>query len=546
MRFEIALRPTVSRLALGFCVALALTNCATAPKRPLPPVEPWGDLSRPYGDALDAAAREALGRRDPAYSVYYDAIWLEDFYTLDMVQRQARERRAHALRVRATTLRDMSGLDSLGLYLEALHTAPVDIKSYEHAGRILLNRGAWRRGHALLVQGIRLDPRNGVLWTLLGAAYLQVGNNSKARVALEYALLQGDREIKRVNVAENLATLYVQEGEYARADSLISETAGGIPAWLQSYVRAKEAWTQGDLRTAGRELREAARDSLAHSAVYVDLGALELQSDSLDAAEAAYRRALHLDPHQQSARNGLGLVQWARGDLDQAMLRFARLVRVNPHNYAAQLNYGGVLLDAADAHDNRDAADSLRALAVRHFGVCIDADYRRSSAYAGRAQAHLRRGEYDAALADARQLTGSPTHDEHARLLIARASLSSGNASEAIEQLEPLYEAGSLPQIGIAMLGKALLEQKQYDRAASVLRRAVEAGAPSLSVAMNYAVALSESGKLDEAEAVLRDLVDAHPNDASLLQNLAAVLQRQGRIAEADQLLIRVNRLEGR
>jgi Flp pilus assembly protein TadD len=422
----------------------------------------------------------------------------------------------------------------------------VDIQSYEQAGRILLDRGAWRRGHALIVQGIRLDPRNGVLWTLLGVAYTQVGSRGKARAAFEYALAQGDREISRVNMAENLATLYVQQGEYARADSLISSTSGAIPAWLRSYAGAKEAWARGDLDAAHRELLEAARDSLAQSAVYVDLGALEHERGSLDAAEAAYRKALGLNPHQQSARNGLGVVQWARGDLDEAMLRFARLVRANPHNYAAQFNYGGVLLDAANGRDDPQATDSLYALAARRFGVCIDADYQRANALAGRAQAHLRRGDYDAALADARQLARSPAHDEKARLLIARASLSTGNPSEVVQQLEPLYENGSLSQVGLAMLGKAFLEQERYDRAASVLLRAVERGSPSLSVAMNYAVALSESGKLDEAETVLRGLIEEHPNDANLLQNLAAVLQRQGRIVEADRLLMQVNRLEGR
>ena len=541
-------RPQLRFRALAAALlALALGSCApSSTKKPLPPIEPWGDLARPYGDALDAAARDALGPRAPGFSVRYDEIWLEDFYTLDMRQRQARETQARGLRERARTLKRIGGLDSLGLYLEALHAAPVDIPSYEEAGRILLERGAWRRGHAILVQGIRLDPRNGVLWTLLGSAYAQAGNHTKARAAFEFALLQGDREVDRTNVAENLATLYVQESEYARAESLVLASAGAIPEWLGAYASAKQALERSDEDAAYQKLLEAARDPRAQSAVYVDLANLEQRRGNLDAAMDAYREALRLTPHSQAARTGLGVVMWARGDLEEAMVRFARLVRVNPVNYTAQFNFAGVLLDAAAKSQNAHVADSLNAQAIRRFSACIDANYQTPHALTGRAQAHLAQGDYDAALADARRVATFPDHDEPARLLIARVSLTTGDPREAVRQLEPPYETRTLSPVGLAMLGKALLELEQNERAAAVLLRAVENGSPSLSVAMNYAVALSKSSRLEEAESVLRGLIEEHPDDVDLLQNLAAVLQRQGRIVEADRLLMQINRLEGR
>ncbi len=512
----------------------------------MPPIEPWGDLSRPYGDAPDQAARDALGPRDPGFSVRYDEIWLEDFYALDMNVRQARERQARGLRERARTLKRVGGLDSLGLYLEALHAAPVDIPSYEEAGRILLDRGAWRRAHALVVQGVRLDPQNGVLWTLLGAAYLQLGNNAKARAAFEYALALGDRQVKRVNVAENLATLYVQDGEFARADSLVQAHAKTAPRWLGTYAQAKEALAQGDTETGYDRLRQAARDPGAPAAVHGDLAALEQRRGNLDAALESYRHALRLNPHAQPARLGLGVVHWARGEYDEAITRFARLVRANPYNYAAQFNYGGVLLEVAARENDPAVADSLNAAAIERFTVCIDGDYKRADATLARAQAHLARADTDAALADARRLATLPQHDTPARLLIARASLTRGDPAEVVRQLEPLYDDGSLPPTGLAMLGKAHLELEHFERAERVLLRAVETGSASVSVAMNYAVALSESGKLDEAETVLRRLLDENPDNVDVLQNLAAVLQRQGRIVEADRLLVRINRLEGR
>ena len=544
-------RAVVRALGRGV-VAAAVLGCTAwgcapaASKRTLPPIEPWGNLSQPYGDDLDAAAREALGPRDPRYSVRYHAIRLEDFWFQNPETRRLREAQAQTLRDRGRMLKRLSNIDSLDLYLEALHVAPIDVPSYEEAGRILVQRGASQRAHALIVQSIRLDPQNGVLWTLLGAAYVQIGNAGKARAAFEYALQQDDRQVRRTNVAEQLAALYIRAGEYARADSLVGAMATTVPSWLGSYSSAKEASSRGDVDAARAHFVEATRDPRAPSAVYVDLGDLERQRGDLGAAEAAYRKALQLEPHLQEARNGLGLVQWARGDLENASQRFARLVRSNTTNYVAQFNYAGVLLDSASESQDRRAADSLYALAAQHFGVCIQADYEAARARLGRSQAYLGRSDLDAAIADARQLASQPEYDVSARLLIARASLNAGNPSEAVQQLEPLYERGSLPPAGLATLGGAYLELQEPERAVAVLLRAVESGGPSLSVEMNYAVALSKSGRLEEAETVLRDLIDEHPNNANLLQNLAAVLQRQGRTVEADRLLIEVNRLEGR
>lgn len=181
------------RAALACVFVAAFAGCTSPSTRhDLPPVEPWGDLAHPYGDVIDEAARAALGPREARYSVRYREVWLEDFYALDMNVRQARERQARALRERAITLKRVGNVDSLGLYLEALHTAPVDIPSYQEAGRILLARGVPRRAHPILAQGIRLDPKNRVLWMLLGTAYEQLGDAEKARLSFEYAAQLSD------------------------------------------------------------------------------------------------------------------------------------------------------------------------------------------------------------------------------------------------------------------------------------------------------------------------------------------------------------------
>ncbi|MFQ5599564.1 MAG: tetratricopeptide repeat protein [Candidatus Krumholzibacteriia bacterium] len=530
---------------LGFWLTLlGVAACATSQKPPLPPLEPWGDMRRPYGDAPDQAARRALGPPPPEYEVYYDDISLEDYYTLDMTHRSMRERWARGLWERAQTLRKVGGIDSLGLYLEALHTAPDYIGAYEEAARILLDRGATRRGHALAVQAIRLDPENAVLWVLLAEAYQQRGGDEKARRALEHSLALASG--RRTNVVEMLAVLYMQAGETQRADSLLATAPASAPAWLDDYKNAKLARERGDLVAAREALLGASGRPGAPSAVFVELGSLEHELGNRAAAERAYRGALRVAPHERAARNGLGIVQWAQGDLEGAVTRFWRLVRSNPWDFAAQLNLGGSTLQLAEHSPSKEHADSLYAIAEAAFSSCIDFEHHTMNAHVGRAQVRLRRGDLEGATEDGRSLLDSPEHEASGRLVIARAALSAGNAPAAVEQLATAFEAGALSADGLRILGKAYLDLQQASRAVEVLRQAHEQAPRDWRIAVNFGVALSRSGRLAEAESILRHLAQDQPENPDVLQNLAAVLERLGHRREAGELSRRAEKLRTR
>jgi len=536
------------RLLLGFMLAAAFPWGALARGKPtLPALEPWGDLRRPFGDSLDAAAHRALGARAPQRPRDMSQISMEDYWYLDRTARNMRLLYADGLIRQAAIVKKSTGVDSLELYLEALHTAPGFIPAYVAAVHLLLARGSTHRAHALVVQAVRLDPENDLLWALLGQAYLQAGESPQDRLACEHALRLGAATNRDLDgFVEMLVLLQLRDGNVAQADSLMAAVAVPKPPWLEHYVRSQDARRLGDTVAVRDALRRAASAAGAPAMVFVELGTVEKSCGDLDAAERAFRRALDLAPHEAAPNTGLGLVQLARGDARGAVARFEQRVGGNPQDLAANFNLGRALLALAATESSMVAADSAHARAERCFTTCIESHYQEPGAHVGRAQCRWARHDLDGAVADARAVLDSPAHAATARLVLARVALTRGHPQEVVTQLAPLDTAGKLDAVGLAMLGKAQLELGQLQQATLVLERAHALAPQELSVAINYGVALSGAGRLEQAETLLQALAQQHPLNPDVLQNWAVVLQRLGRTGEAEAVLERAERLRQR
>jgi tetratricopeptide (TPR) repeat protein len=517
--------------------------CAPGPPARLLPVERWGDLGHPFGDSLEAAADRALGPRPSEYEYAggFKPLRLGDFFTTDANERSMRSGQAQTLVAGANASRHMHGADSLPPFIEALRIDPTCVSAYEGAASILLNRGEVERCHALAAQGLRIEERSAPLWELLGACYARRGRYDAARTALEHALALGASRVP--SAYEILAEVYMRQGRAASAESLLSESRAGAPAWMSAYVHGFAAHQRGELHEAQAALVEAARDPQAPAAVLVEWGAVEFDLGHTDAAETAYSRALRTSPSERAALLGMGAVQRARGKPALAVTMFAQLVATLPSDSLAQFDLAGASLDAAQHAGSTARADSFYAIAEKAFGACLDSRFRAGEARERRAQIRLRRGDAAGATQDAQTLLEDPKSAAEARLLLARAAMAKHDPATAVKWLGPEFARDALATDALDVLGGAYLQLDRPREAARVLRRSHERQPGEWQTAMNFGVALSRSGDLEEAEAVLRAVLEQRPRDPDALQNLAAVLQRRGRRAEADRLLREADRL---
>lgn len=75
-------------------------------------------------------------------------------------------------------------------------------------------------------------------------------------------------------------------------------------------------------------------------AVHNDLGSLLLLADKTDEAEAAYRKAIELDPDKVSALFNLAQLQQQRGELREALRLYNHVVEVQPNHAWAHYQIG--------------------------------------------------------------------------------------------------------------------------------------------------------------------------------------------------------------
>ena len=526
----------------GILLALFVLVHACAPvPSDLPAIEPWGDIDKPYGDSLEAAAVHACGPLPPARergAPHTSAIALEEVL-FDAREQRARSGTAAGLLASSTMARQLSGSDSLPLLLEALHVAPHYVPAYEEAARVLGDHGDWGRAHAIARQGLRLDPGSASLWGTLAGAYLHALDDPRAAAALERAIAI-DSNPQQV---EALAIVYLRLRKYEQADSLLRAAPAGIRPSTRDFVAGQWLLERGEVDSARVLIQRAASDSTAPAAIHIASGNAAFQAGDLDVAERAFQAALARDPDARAALNGLAIVQRGRGDLEGATDLLVRATTVAPGDTIAWFNLAGVSLDLAQQRSGAPA-DSFAAIAEAAFGACIDANYRTADALERRARLRLRRQDFTAAEADATRLAVIPGERLPANILHARAALGLRNPHRAIAALEPECASENAPVEALELLATAYTEVKAYARAATVLRRAHAKRPQDWRIAVDLGVALSQSGDPAGAELVLRPVAEARPNDPVVLQNLAAVLQRLGKRREADQLLQRVQQLQ--
>ena len=121
----------------------------------------------------------------------------------------------------------------------------------------------------------------------------------------------------------------IELGRYPEAFDSIQRMLAVAPA-VGAYARASYARElQGDLAGATRlfELAlQSARSPADAAFAHYYLGELAWNGNDLDGAEAAFRRAVSLDPSYPPPAAGLARIAWARNDLPGAIARYQAVV----------------------------------------------------------------------------------------------------------------------------------------------------------------------------------------------------------------------------
>jgi tetratricopeptide (TPR) repeat protein len=183
-----------------------------------------------------------------------------------------------------------------------------------------------------------------------------------------------------------------------------------------------------------------------------------------DDAEAAYLKALDVDPGHVASRLGLGNVYLRSGRLSGALDQYEGILRAEPDNVTARLRLAEVHLRSGRLEESVDAANEV---------LRIDPADRRALYLRGTARVRLGRhdrGEAD--LEEFRRLETAAADEEHRELEVmsfnreAVAMVRQGRYQEAIEALEQGIEVR--PDAGSLYLNLGLIRSRAGDHRGAV------------------------------------------------------------------------------
>lgn len=388
----------------------------------------------------------------------------------------------------------------------AIERAPARAEVRIAIARAWLNvdtRDAALKASSVLATATELAPDLPDVWTTVGRAREAVDDNAGAEEAyaralhLDPGITYARRRLLRLSLAAHRYTKARGHAEQLLADAPEEPEhhfLAGLVAAREGRTDAARSHYKAAIDRAAAEPGERAKKGYPEA--WYNLGLLERDADAVDAAVAAYQKALELRPDYNAAQNNLGLALVDAGRLDEAEATYRALLARAPDSVAGFINLGK-LMSARKRYPEAVEAYQ-KALAVRPG--------------------------YGRALLD---------------LGVAFARME--KLDDAIATYQKLLEANPRSVSGFYNLGLALEDKGDKVGAARAWDSALELDpehAPSLK---RRGLLDSEAGRLDDAARRLNEVLDLRPGDHDARLALADVRRRQGDAAacqrEAERVL---------
>jgi tetratricopeptide (TPR) repeat protein len=259
-------------------------------------------------------------------------------------------------------------------------------------------------------------------------------------------------------------------------------------------------------------------------------------ADNIDAAVAAYKRAMELDSSAADIPAELAALYLRQNRAQDALTTAELALKLDPANEEAHRVAGFVQAALAESGRNTtprpgDKPDEHLAKAIAHLEAAIanPAGEPDPNVRAMLSRLYLRSGAYAKAIPLLTDLVNQEPGWQDGPLLLAEAYSGAGRDADAITWLE--QAAPDAPQL-YGTLAEFYEREHRWRNAADAYARALQVSPrDSTELKTRYASALLNAGARDDvgkAREVLTDLLSARPNDARVLYLLSQAQRRLG------------------
>jgi tetratricopeptide (TPR) repeat protein len=224
---------------------------------------------------------------------------------------------------------------------------PEQASALSNLGYALTNAGRTSDALKHLERAVAIDPNDSVAYNNLGIAFERLERRADGIAAFEQALGINPRY---ADAATNLGAVLNRDDDTKRARAVLERALAAQPDHMGARATlAATDWLEGRLDIARAALEAlAARASVSYAPVWQALGNLRFLSGDFVGAEAAYRRAVALEPGDPVARFGVADALLGRGAYAEGWRAFEERPGGcfgEPRRFAEYLQWRGEPLD---------------------------------------------------------------------------------------------------------------------------------------------------------------------------------------------------------
>ena len=391
---------------------------------------------------------------------------------------------------------------------------------------------------------LKRDPDNVQSRRLLGRIYLRsLGDVSASNGQPETVnrAIEQYREINRLDPSDTesalwLARLYRLKNEHDKAEQVLRSILKTDPENEPAVEQLTQLLMDEGKSAEAVTLLEGIT-SHSPSAVLLDLlGDAYTQTHELAKAEAAYRKAMELDPSELSHQRGLGQTLLTEEKYSEALKVYQKLSDVMPDDSDVYLRIAQIYRELHQL----DKAEENLVKARQYAPGSLEVMYNEAMLYQAQ-------GRYEDAI---RVLSNAVTDIKGQSPAVPSRRRSLAILYQQLGQLyrdtqnyqAAIYTFEELGHLGEEEDRRARMMIMDTYRASKDLPKALQAGKEALakypadaSIRTSHALLLGENGQTDDAVKMLRAQLHGDTNDRETYLNIAQVYERGRRYKEAEE-----------
>lgn len=409
---------------------------------------------------------------------------------------------------------------ALHYYMAALAARPDDATIHASTADILILLGRIEEAEQHLRRAVAADPGLALSWAKLGDINYHRDRMDDAVADYRAALAV---EADHPDILNNLGSALCQLGRVDEAAAIYERAVAAAPDRADIHRNmANIRFMQGKAPLAEPHLLAVTRLDPDDAKALSDLGLCLKHLDRLDDAEAAFLKAIDIDPFIETPWQRLAEMRLDNGDREGCREALEQASLIDPDSLLTLLGWG-----------HYHAACEAQAEAAVFYGRVCEKEPENASFLNCLGNALHFSGQHDAAVDAFERAIAVNAEFSEAYNNLANVYVSMNKRATAVTHYQRSLELNPKQAVVACNLGNVCRDLGRIKDAIAAFQRAIEIE-PGLHNAYNgLGLALQVQNCHDESIAAFQAALEINPDYAEALNNLAISLSGVGRFHEA-------------